>query len=144
MLGDADHDGDDELVVYPQFVRRMTAEEAAAMAARLGEGGAIGRAIAIAGSASSTTARASRRQAQTKAKVHLFEGERRLVFITVVGNSACRRRILRRRCPGRGVLVQTDQAQAGMLFQQQGAVAATTEGGIDQQSIRTRDLLCRI
>jgi len=31
-----------------------------------------------------------------------------------------------------------------MLFQQQGAVAATAEGGVDQQAIRTLDLAGRI
>ena len=51
---------------------------------------------------------------------------------------------LRRRGPGRGVLVQSDQAQAGMLFQQQGAVAAAPKGGVDQQAIRTGDLPGRI
>ena len=36
------------------------------------------------------------------------------------------------------------RSQAGMLFQQQGAVATATESGIDQQAIRTGDLPGRI
>ena len=42
--------------------------------------------------------------------------------------------------PGRGVLIQADQPQAGMLFQQQGAVAAAAKGGVDQQPLSTGQL----
>merc|ERR1712091_516644 len=42
---------------------------------------------------------------------------------------------LRRRGPGRGVLVEPDQTQARETLQQQGAMAATPEGGIDQHPV---------
>merc|ERR1712091_629664 len=42
---------------------------------------------------------------------------------------------LRRGSPGRGVLVEPDQTQARETLQQQGAMAATPEGGIDQYAV---------
>ena len=46
------------------------------------------------------------------------------------------------RClPGRGVLIQTDQPQPRMAFQQQSAMATTTEGGVDQHPLGGGELL---